>query len=80
MGQKEFKDLHASCVSAFKNYTVEAEITATMLADCTAEPMPFPKRLNLALQERVENTSHALYMATKVLLHDAARMGYATTN
>ena len=77
--QKEFNELHASCVSAFKNYAAEAEITSTMLANCTAEPMPLPKRLKIALQERIENTAHSLYLAAKVLLHEAARLGYAFT-
>ena len=75
--QKEFNELHSSCVSAFKNYAAEAEITATMLANCTAEPMPLPKRLKIALQERVENTAHSLYLAAKLLLHEAARLGFA---
>jgi hypothetical protein len=47
MDQKEFNKLHASCVRAFKDYAAEAEITATMLASCTAEPMPLPKRLRI---------------------------------
>jgi hypothetical protein len=38
MDQKEFNELHSSCVSAFRNYAAEADITANMLADCTAEP------------------------------------------
>ena len=38
MDQREFNELHASCVNAFKNYAAEADITATMLASCTAEP------------------------------------------
>ncbi len=80
MDQKEFNELHASCVSAFKNYAAEAEITATMLATCTAEPMPVPKRLKVALQERVENTAHSVYLAAKLLLHEAARLGYAFTS
>jgi len=79
MDQKEFNELHARCVSAFKNYAAEAEITATMLANCTAEPMPLPKRLKIALQERIENTAHSLYLAAKLLLHEAARLGYAFT-
>lgn len=79
VNQKEFNELHASCVSAFENYAAEAEITATMLADCTAEPMPLPARLKIALQERIENMAHAVYLSAKVLLHEAARLGYAFT-
>lgn len=77
MDQKEFNELHSSCVSAFRNYATEAEITATMLANCTAEPMPLPARLKIALQERIENTAHAVYLGAKSLLHEAARLGYA---
>ena len=77
--QKEFNKLHASCVGAFDSYVAEAEITAGMLANCTAEPMPLPERLKIALQERIENTAHSLYLAAKLLLHEAARLGYAFT-
>ena len=80
MDQKEFNELHANCVDAFKNYADEAEITSTMLADCTAEPLPLSERLKIAVQERIENTAHSLYLAEKVLLHEAARLGYAFTN
>jgi hypothetical protein len=77
--QDEFNALHASCVDAFKNYANEAEITATMLADCTAEPLPLAARLKIALQESIENTTHSIYLAAKLLLHEAARLGYAFT-
>jgi len=79
MDQREFNELHSSCVSAFKNYAAEAEITATMLADCTAEPMPLPARLKIALQERIENMAHSVYLRAKDLLHEAARLGFAFT-
>jgi hypothetical protein len=79
MDQKEFGALHASCVGAFRNYASEADITATLLVDCTAEPMPFPARLQIALQESIENAAHSVYLAEKRLLHDAARLGYAFT-
>jgi negative regulator of sigma E activity len=79
MDQKEFNELHSSCVSAFKSYVAEAEITATMLADCTAEPMPLAARLNIALQERIENMAHAVYLSAKAFLHEAARLGFAFT-
>ena len=58
MDQKEFNELHAGCVGAFGRYAFEAEKTALMLADCTAEPMPLPERLKIALQESIENTAH----------------------
>lgn len=79
MDQKGFDALHAGCVTAFRNYASEADITATMLADCTAAPMPFATRLKIALQEGVENSAYSLYMAQKLFLHDAARLGYAFT-
>jgi hypothetical protein len=50
-----------------------------MLADCTAEPTPFLARSKIAFQEQIENSAHSLYMARKVFLHDAARLGYAFT-
>jgi hypothetical protein len=80
MDQKEFNELHARCVGAFGSYATEAEKTATMLASCTAEPMPLPERLKIAVQERIEITAHSLYLAEKLLLHEAARLGYAFTN
>jgi hypothetical protein len=79
MDQKEFNELHASCVNAFESYATEAEKTAEMLSNCTAEPMPLPARLKIALQERIENMAHAVYVSAKVLLHEAARLGYAFT-
>ena len=79
MDQNEFDELHSRCVKAFKEYADQAEVTASMLATCTAEPMPLRERLKIALQERIENTSHSLYMSAKFLLHEAARLGYAFT-
>ncbi len=79
MDQKAFNELHSSCVSAFRNYATEAEKTAAMLADCTAEPMPLPERLKIALQETIENTAHSVYLRAKFLLQEAARLGYAFT-
>ena len=79
MDQNAFNDLHARCVTAFREYADQAEVTASMLANCTAEPLPLRERLKIALQERIENTSHSLYMNAKFLLHEAARLGYAFT-
>jgi hypothetical protein len=80
MDQSQFDALHASCAGAFRNYASEADVTSAMLANCTADPMPLPERLKLALQERIESTAHSLYLAEKLLLHDAARLGYAFTD
>lgn len=79
MDQNEFNELHTSCVVAFKDYVDQAELTASLLAKCTAEPMPLRERLKIAFQERVENMAHSLYLSTKRLLHEAARLGYAFT-
>jgi hypothetical protein len=75
--QAEFNELHESCVTAFRLYVAEAETTAMMLADCTAEPLPLAQRLKVLFQERAEHTAHSVYLAAKRLLHDAARLGYA---
>jgi len=80
MDQKEFDELHTRCVDAFGSYATEAQKTATMLADCTAEPMPLPARLQIAVQEKAEIAAHSLYLAEKYLLHEAARLGYAFAN
>jgi hypothetical protein len=80
MEQKAFKELHSRCVAAFRGYAAEAEKTATMLATCTAGPMPLLARLGIAVQEKMEITAHSLYLTEKRLLHEAARLGYAFTN
>jgi hypothetical protein len=79
MDQQEFNELQSNCLIAFKDYVIEAGVTSSMLANCTAEPMPLQERLKIAIQERIENTAHALYLSVKRLLHDAARLGYAFT-
>ena len=79
MDQKEFNELHASCVRAFGKYAVEADTTNAMLANCTAEPMPLAERLKIVVQESIENTAHSVYLSAKLLLHEAARLGYAFT-
>jgi hypothetical protein len=75
--QTEFNELHASCVAAFKVYVAEAEKTSTMLANCTAKPLPLTQRFRVMFQERAENTARLIYLGTKRLLHNAARLGYA---
>ena len=77
MDQTEFNELHTSCVTALAAYVDEAEKTARMLAKCTPEPLPLVERVKVTLQETAENSAHLLYLAAKVLLHDAARLGYA---
>ena len=77
MNETEFANLHASCVTAFQGYIAEAEKTSALLANCTAGPLPFVQRLKVALQENAEYSTYTLYLDTKRLLHDAARLGYA---
>lgn len=77
MNETEFAELHSSCVTAFKSYVVEAEKTSVLLASCTAGPLPLTKRLRVMFQENAEFTTYSLYLDTKRLLHDAARLGYA---
>jgi hypothetical protein len=77
VNETEFANLHASCVTFFQAYIAEAEKTSALLANCTAGPLPFIQRVKLALQENAEYTTYTLYLDTKRLLHDAARLGYA---
>jgi len=77
VNETEFAKLHASCITAFQGYVVEAEKTTLLLANCTAGPLPFIKRLKVALQENAEHATYSLYLDTKRLLHEAARLGYA---
>jgi hypothetical protein len=80
MNQTEFNTLHARYVVAFKNYVTLAELSATILALCTPEPMPLTDRLNLLLQECAENNAYSVYLGLKRVLHDAARLGYSCSN
>jgi hypothetical protein len=80
MNQTEFDALHARCVDAFGTYVDEAEKTAMMFATCTAEPMPLAARLEIAVQEKNEVAAHLVYLAEKLILHNAARLGYAFTD
>jgi hypothetical protein len=77
VNETEFAKLHASCVTAFQGYVAEAEKTSVLLANCTPGPLPFTKRLRVALQENAKHTTYSLYLDTKRLLHNAARLGYA---
>ena len=76
MDQTKFKELHVSYVIAFRDYVHSAELTATMLADCTPEPLPLGYRLKLLMQENSEHQLHSAYLDKKRVLHDAARQGY----
>jgi hypothetical protein len=80
MDQVQFDELHTSYVAALQDYVVSAELTATMLAGCTPEPMPLLGRLKLVVQERAENDAHCAYLDLKRMLHSAALMGYHCSN
>ena len=80
MNESEFTKLHASCVDAFQGYVAEAEKTSVLLANCRPGPLPFAERLRVMFQENAEYRTYTLYLDTKRLLHDAARLGYAFTN
>ena len=76
MNYTEFMDLHDSGVTAMRAYFDEAEKTSTMLAKCTAAPLPFMKRLALMSQEIIEVSAHTDYLGIKRRLHNAVRLGY----
>jgi hypothetical protein len=80
MNQSEFNDLHASYVDALRDYVTSAELTATLLARCTPQPMSLADRLNLLLQEGAESDTHRIYWELKKHLHEAARLGYQGSN
>jgi hypothetical protein len=80
MNRAEFMELHASCVTALGTYVVEAEKTTQMLAECTAEPLPFTDRFRLMSQGMIEDDAHVAYSGIKSLLYRAARLGYGLSN
>jgi hypothetical protein len=80
VNHKEFLDLHASCVTSMRSYFVEVEKSSTMLAECTAKPLPLKKRLMLTSQGIIEHAAHLTYLGAKSLLLNAARLGYGFPN
>jgi hypothetical protein len=80
MNRTEFKVLHASCVTALETYVVEAGKTTQLLAECTAEPLPFTERFKLMSQGIIEDDAHLVYLGVKSLLYRAARLGYGFSN
>ncbi len=76
MNHKEFMDLHADFVASMRSYFAEVERSSTMLAECTAKPLPLKKRLKLASQGIIEHTAHLTYLSAKSLLLSAAQFGY----
>jgi hypothetical protein len=75
MNHTEFSDLHATSVKLMRSYFDEVEKSSTMLAECTAKPLPLKKRLMLTSQGIIEHEAHLTYLDTKSLLLDAVRLG-----
>jgi hypothetical protein len=73
-------DLHADSVKLMRSYFDEAEKLSTMLAECTAKPLPLTKRLELTSQGITEHTAHLTYLGAKSLLLKAVRVGYGFPN
>ena len=80
MDHTEFMDLHATCVKLMRSYFVEVEKSSTMLAECTAKPLPLIKRLMLTSQGIIEHEAHLTYLGAKSILLNAARLGYGFPN
>ena len=79
MNHTEFIELHAASVALMRSYFAEVEKSSTMLAECTAEPLPLKKRLALTSQGVIEHEAHLRYLDAKSLLLNAARLGYRFT-
>ncbi len=79
MNHTEFIELHAASVALMRSYFAEVEKSSTMLAECTAEPLPLKKRLALTSQGIIEHEAHLRYLDAKSLLLNAARLGYRFT-
>jgi hypothetical protein len=63
-----------------QSYFAEVEKSSTMLAECTAKPLPLKKRLRLTSQGIIEHAAHLTYLSAKSLLMSAARLGYGFSN
>jgi hypothetical protein len=72
-------ELHAASVALMRSYLAEVEKSSTMLAECTADPLPLIKRLALTSQGVIEHEAHLRYLDAKSLLLNAARLGYRFT-
>jgi hypothetical protein len=80
MNRTEFVQLHATCVTAFGAYIIEAEKTTQMLRECTAEPLTVTQRLKVMSQGIVENDTHLVYLGVRSILYKAARLGYGSSH
>jgi hypothetical protein len=76
----EFLELHAASEALMRSYFVEVEKSSTMLAECTADPLPLKERLTLMSQGIIEHEAHLTYLGAKSLLLNAARLGYGIPN
>lgn len=79
MNHTEFMELHRASVGLMRSYFVEVEKSSTMLAECTAEPLPLNQRLALTSQGVIEHEAHLRYLDAKSILLNAARLGYRFT-
>jgi hypothetical protein len=79
MNHSEFMELHAAFVALMRSYFAEVEKSSTMLAECTAEPLPLQRRLALTSQGISEREAHLRYLDAKSLLLNAAQRGYRFT-
>jgi hypothetical protein len=79
LNHTEFVELHAASVALMRSYFAEVEKSSTMLAECTAEPLPLKERLALTSQGVIEHEAHLRYLGAKSLLFNAARLGYRFT-
>ena len=79
MNHTEFRELHAASVALMRSYFAEVEKSSTMLAECTAEPLPLKERLAITSQGVIEHEAHMKYLDARSLLLNAARLGYRFT-
>ena len=80
MNRSEFMELHEKSARSRLAYFAEAEKTSTMLAGCTAEPLPFIDRFRLMSQGLAENDAHLTYLGARNVLFEAARLGYGPSS
>jgi hypothetical protein len=63
-----------------KSWFNEVRKSSEMLAECTADPLPIERRLTLLSQGIIEHDAHLTYLGSKIVLVDAARLGYGFSN
>jgi hypothetical protein len=80
MDPKQFKELHARCREALKQYVHEAERTWELLGQCLPEPLSVQARSEILEQRVRENNAYASYVKIRRQLFEAARIGYDASN